>query len=962
MHEHSARILDVGEDADGVVFIAQELVEGVTLDEWIHFGDGISPSVAVDVLHQISCALHAMHSVGLVHCDLSPHNIMVQLREGQPFVKVLDFGIAKAGPSTGGEGRSRLAPQGDGGIDSESGLRGWANPPYSAPEHLEGKDVDVRADIYSLGVIGYEILTRTFPVEGESGRQLAKATIEGRIQPLRATIEIPPRLSHLINGMLAMSPADRPTDASEIVQELESIRRPQLQLLSLMSVVMLTISAFAFVLVHLLAEEPLLRMQPCLLHWAESPESDQKIVELRSEDLVDLRFDYDGFDAGDFEVVAHHGSGGARTKAEGLVPMVTADGELTLSGDSPAYRGFLVAMAGLQDAVTLAFGVQGRPPIGYSQVLVDDEPPVIGFRRSDLVDRTLTAAESLILNIEDKGSIKTVQMVARYDEDGNSKDDSVELPPRKGQTVYRARDLLASIFPGVSARSEVVLVVRVSDAAGNVSSKSISLPGVDLEVPGIRNVEGRRAAGIVLCGPKGARLKILLDRFESGLSLLVTQPRGGRQEIPLSAMGTEQLFVMEPFTSDARLPAEDGSYRFQIRDAAGNLSAVLDRKLRFRSASAESILRGGADQAAESEVVELDDGIVVSGTPAQLAFTCNEVYRPSHARVISAAGIPMESGARLVDASDGQGTIILEGLADGAYLLEITTEDRSAAIGPTESYPVRVLAGSVRLRLPVPPGSRFLRELIGSGLLVEAEGGVQQGARWSCVPDDFRLIQGKCWFGSPRNLVPSELQPARDGDGRSLIGTLSLLQGENVLALELKDVFGRPIDILVGQEQAPTEDVDGGDSVSRVAQFFFHDQPLQPPADVRVEFGQASKIPLDIKLPLRPGDGVKLQIGSLLRKADSVIPSSDGARVEFRVPFEVLMSSILPETPTRESFAKLSLPKADCVLDTPGGRFDVTLQFQVTLSNLPRVHARGFLDPGRVVPDVLAEMAMVPVL
>ena len=185
-HEHAGRILDVGEAEDGTVYIAMEEVDGVTLHEVIHGGDGcLAPALVVDILEQICQALAAAHLAGLVHRDLTPRNVMVVVRQGAPFVKILDFGISKGLPRRG------PAKSGDTGDTDDTGDTGamsaparFANPPYSSPEHLEGRDVDPRADLYSLGVIAYEALTRRIPVTGGTTRELAEACTRPQTPPM----------------------------------------------------------------------------------------------------------------------------------------------------------------------------------------------------------------------------------------------------------------------------------------------------------------------------------------------------------------------------------------------------------------------------------------------------------------------------------------------------------------------------------------------------------------------------------------------------------------------------------------------------------------------------------------------------------------------------------------------------------------------------------------------------------
>jgi serine/threonine protein kinase len=150
VHDQCARVLDVGETDEGTVYLAMELAEGETLDAWVRDGP-LPPAVALDVLTQIAEALVAIHAAGLVHRDLSSRNVMIALRGGAPVVKVLDFGIAQTMARA-----SSVEERGAGEV-------AFANPVFSAPEHLAGQDVDARADIYSFGVVAYELLAGKLP-------------------------------------------------------------------------------------------------------------------------------------------------------------------------------------------------------------------------------------------------------------------------------------------------------------------------------------------------------------------------------------------------------------------------------------------------------------------------------------------------------------------------------------------------------------------------------------------------------------------------------------------------------------------------------------------------------------------------------------------------------------------------------------------------------------------------------
>lgn len=206
-HQRCARLLDVGEAEDGQTYLAMELVEGRTLDGLWRSGP-LAPAHAVAILLQVAEALVAIHAAELVHCDLSPRNVMVAADEGRLCVKVLDFGIARS---------MHLVRPGPG------ELAGFVNPAFSAPELLAGQDVDPRADLFSLGTIGWLLITGSLPVDDPAPRGAA-----GR-RPWPGPAGVPRRLVRLLQDCLQHDPGRRPASAALVAGELAAIaaaRRP----------------------------------------------------------------------------------------------------------------------------------------------------------------------------------------------------------------------------------------------------------------------------------------------------------------------------------------------------------------------------------------------------------------------------------------------------------------------------------------------------------------------------------------------------------------------------------------------------------------------------------------------------------------------------------------------------------------------------------------------------------------
>jgi serine/threonine-protein kinase len=212
-HPNNVTIFDYGQTSDDVYYIAMEYLEGRTLARALREDKWFAPERAGHVARQLCRALREAHALGVVHRDLKPANIFLMHRdEDDDFVKVLDFGLVKEVTTN----KEQLTGTG----------QFMGSPRYMAPEQINGADVDARCDIYSLGVILYEMLTGSVPFERSTDIAVLMAHLNDDVPPLRTTnpnIDISPRLERLVLKCLAKRPEDRFASTDEVLTELRHI-------------------------------------------------------------------------------------------------------------------------------------------------------------------------------------------------------------------------------------------------------------------------------------------------------------------------------------------------------------------------------------------------------------------------------------------------------------------------------------------------------------------------------------------------------------------------------------------------------------------------------------------------------------------------------------------------------------------------------------------------------------------
>jgi len=210
-HPNAVSVTDFGQTSEGCIYIVMELLEGRTLREILSREAPLETARAISIMLQTSGAVAAAHEAGIIHRDLKPSNILITQSADHPaVVKVLDFGIATFAPDED-ENVTALAQ-----TNTVIGT-----PRYMSPEQHNGAELTPATDVYSLGVILYEMLTGTVPFSGATPAEIAqKHAHNAPFSPREIVAAIPPEVEQIVLQALEKQPSDRSANAGEFRNEL----------------------------------------------------------------------------------------------------------------------------------------------------------------------------------------------------------------------------------------------------------------------------------------------------------------------------------------------------------------------------------------------------------------------------------------------------------------------------------------------------------------------------------------------------------------------------------------------------------------------------------------------------------------------------------------------------------------------------------------------------------------------
>jgi eukaryotic-like serine/threonine-protein kinase len=213
-HPNIITIYEIGE-SDGTHFIATEFIDGQTLSDYAK-SSSLNLKLILDIAIQVASALDEAHSAGIVHRDIKPDNVMIR---ANGLAKILDFGIAKFSAPTQADTEAATAIKSG---TSPGMIIGTAN--YMSPEQAKGQEVDARTDIFSFGVVLYEMIAAHLPFEGKTPMEIIGAIIHKEPKPLD-TDTVPPEIAKIINKTLRKDRNERYQTIKDLLIDLKDVKQ-----------------------------------------------------------------------------------------------------------------------------------------------------------------------------------------------------------------------------------------------------------------------------------------------------------------------------------------------------------------------------------------------------------------------------------------------------------------------------------------------------------------------------------------------------------------------------------------------------------------------------------------------------------------------------------------------------------------------------------------------------------------
>jgi serine/threonine-protein kinase len=218
-HPNAVRVDDVDQTEDGRHCIVMEFIDGRMLRDIFEREGRIPVARACSIVKQVASALDAAHKLGIIHRDIKPENIALVRSGHGDLVKVLDFGITKLREGQLKEEASALS------LSASGTAFAIGTPEYMSPEQVRQNDLDGRSDIYSLGIVFYEMLTGDLPFQAESQAEWFLAHVGEAPRPLQeqaAKLRIPTGIADLVMSMLEKEPSRRPATGADVIKAIET--------------------------------------------------------------------------------------------------------------------------------------------------------------------------------------------------------------------------------------------------------------------------------------------------------------------------------------------------------------------------------------------------------------------------------------------------------------------------------------------------------------------------------------------------------------------------------------------------------------------------------------------------------------------------------------------------------------------------------------------------------------------